>query len=428
MPTRDYQETLDFLYSQLPMYQRQGASAYKADLNNTIALCEFCGHPENTFKSVHIAGTNGKGTTAHTIASILQEAGYKTGLYTSPHLKDFRERIRIDGKMVPEEFVVNFTDQLETAINSIKPSFFEITVLMAFEHFKQEEVDIAIIETGMGGRLDSTNVITPLVSVITSIGYDHMQFLGETLEEIAGEKAEIIKPGVPVVLGDFGNQSVKEVFFRKAISVGSGINDLSSQYSFKTFDNEKLQVSGPTRLEAVEPAIKGKYYLKNLPIALEAISELKKQGFLISEKAIIQGLESVLENTGLKGRWQQLGNEPTIITDVGHNEDGLKFISTQLRTYKFNNLLLVLGTVSDKNLSKLFSFFPADAFYYFCQPDVPRGMPVEQLVKFGKDCNLRFKAFESVNEAIRSAKNEAEKDDLIFIGGSTFVVAEIEDL
>ncbi len=428
MPTRDYQETLDFLYSQLPMYQRQGASAYKADLNNTIALCEFCGHPENSFKSIHIAGTNGKGTTAHTIASILQEAGYKTGLYTSPHLKDFRERIRIDGKMVPEDFVVNFTDQLETAINSIKPSFFEITVLMAFEYFKQEEVDIAIIETGMGGRLDSTNVITPLVSVITSIGYDHMQFLGETLEEIAGEKAEIIKPGVPVVLGDFGNQSVKEVFFRKAISVGSGINDLSFQYSFKTFDNGKLQVSGPTKLEAVEPAIKGKYYLKNLPIALEAISELKKQGFSISEKAIIQGLESVLENTGLKGRWQQLGNEPIIITDVGHNEDGLKFISTQLRTYKFNNLHLVLGTVSDKNLSKLFSFFPADAFYYFCQPDVPRGMPVEQLVKFGKDRNLRFKALESVNEAIRSAKNEAEKDDLIFIGGSTFVVAEIEDL
>lgn len=423
-----YQQTLDFLFTQLPMYQRQGASAYKKDLSNTIALCEALGNPQHGFKSVHLAGTNGKGTTAHTIASILQEAGYKTALHTSPHLKDFRERIKINGEMVSEDFVVDFVESNQDVIKELEPSFFEITVVMAFEYFRQQEVDIAIIETGMGGRLDSTNVINPLVSAITAIGLDHMKFLGNDLESIASEKAGIIKPEIPVVLYDFKNPEVKDVFQKRAIELSSIVNDSSESYQINKEENTISVAAEHFNLQQINPAIKGNYYYGNLPVALEVIHELKSQGFNFEENQIKQGIQNVVTNTGLKGRWQILQNEPYVFADVGHNADGIKVILSQLSNMLYQKLHIIWGSVNDKDINEIFDLLPSDAFYYFCESNIPRALPLSDLIEIGKQRHLKYLGIKDVNEALKEARAKANPQDVIWVGGSTFVVAELDEL
>lgn len=423
-----YQQTLDFLFTQLPMYQRQGASAYKKDLSNTIALCEALGNPQYGFKSVHLAGTNGKGTTAHTIASILQEAGFKTALHTSPHLKDFRERIKINGEMVSEGFVVEFVESNQEVIKELEPSFFEITVVMAFEYFRQQEVDIAVIETGMGGRLDSTNVIDPLVSAITAIGLDHMKFLGNDLVSIAKEKAGIIKQDTPVVLYDFNESEVKEVFQNKAKEVSSFVNDSSESYQITKEENTISVAADHFNLEQINPAIKGDYYFSNLPVALEVIHELRNQGFKVGENHIMQGIQNVVTNTGLKGRWQILQDKPYVFADVGHNADGIKVILNQLSNLYYQDLHIVWGSVNDKDINEIFDLLPSDAFYYFCESNIPRALPLSDLIEIGKQRQLECQGIKDVNEALKEARAKANPQDVIWVGGSTFVVAELDEL
>lgn len=423
-----YQQTLDFLFTQLPMYQRQGASAYKKDLSNTIALCEALGNPQHGFKSVHLAGTNGKGTTAHTIASILQEAGFKTALHTSPHLKDFRERIKINGEMVSEDFVVDFVESNQDVIKELEPSFFEITVVMAFEYFRQQEVDIAIIETGMGGRLDSTNVINPLVSAITAIGLDHMKFLGNDLVSIAKEKAGIIKHDTPVVLYDFKKPEVKEVFQKKAKEVNSFVNDSSESYQITEEENTVSVAAEHFNLQQSNPAIKGNYYLSNLPVALEVIHELTNQEFIVDDNHIKQGIQNVVTNTGLKGRWQVLQNEPYVFADVGHNADGIKVILNQISNMSYQDLHIVWGSVNDKDVNEIFDLLPSDAFYYFCESNIPRALPLSDLIEIGKQRLLKCRGIKDVNEALKEARAKANPQDVIWVGGSTFVVAELDEL
>ncbi len=423
-----YQQTLDFLFTQLPMYQRQGASAYKKDLSNTIALCEALGNPQHGFKSVHLAGTNGKGTTAHTIASILQEAGFKTALHTSPHLKDFRERIKINGEMVSEGFVVDFVESNQEVMKELEPSFFEITVVMAFEYFRQQEVDIAVIETGMGGRLDSTNVIDPLVSAITAIGLDHMKFLGNDLVSIAKEKAGIIKQDTPVVLYDFNEAEVKEVFQNKAKEVSSFVNDSSESYQITKEENTISVAADHFNLEQINPAIKGDYYFSNLPVALEVIHELRNQGFKVGENHIMQGIQNVVTNTGLKGRWQILQDKPYVFADVGHNADGIKVILNQLSNLSYQDLHIVWGSVNDKDINEIFDLLPSDAFYYFCESNIPRALPLSDLIEIGEQRQLEYLGIKDVNEALKEARAKANPQDVIWVGGSTFVVAELDEL
>ncbi|MGB3466140.1 MAG: folylpolyglutamate synthase/dihydrofolate synthase family protein [Cyclobacteriaceae bacterium] len=424
-----YQEVLDYLYSQLPMYQKQGKTAFKKDLSNTLALCELLDNPQDAIKTVHIAGTNGKGSTAHSLASVLKEAGYKTGLYTSPHLKDYRDRIRVNGDMIPEEAVITFVEHIRSAINDIQPSFFELTVAMALDYFRKQEVAIAIIETGLGGRLDSTNVITPLISVITSIGLDHMDLLGDTLEAIAGEKAGIIKPGIPVVLPKELPGDTKSIFLRHASEKNSSVNTRAEQYSCTpTAQGVTVYRQKDQLLEKLTPGIRGIYFLRNLPTVLEAIEELRLAGFSISEANVIDGIEKISTNTGLKGRWQKLGDNPLMITDVGHNTDGWKDILAHMATIEFRQLHIVLGMVADKEADTIFDLLPSDAIYYLCEPNIPRAMPVRKLAEHARKAGFTYTTVGDVNECIDLARQNAGKDDFIFIGGSTFVVAEIKDL
>ncbi len=424
-----YQQTLDFLFTQLPMYQRQGAAAYKKDLTNTIALCNALGNPEKEIKCVHLAGTNGKGTTAHTIASILQEAGYKTGLHTSPHLKDFRERIKINGQMAEQSFVVQFVEQNKDIIDELKPSFFEITVVMAFEYFRQQAVDIAIIETGMGGRLDSTNVVSPLVTAITAIGLDHTAFLGNTLEAIAREKGGIIKQSTPVVLYDFKNENIKQVLCTQAKALGAPINDHAEQYNISPMAMGVVSINAAHfKLNELKVAIPGAYYLRNLPVALEVIHELKHLNFTIADSCIKKGIEKVVSNTGLKGRWQVLNHSPFTFADVGHNMDGIAAIIRQIESMSFEKLHVVWGSVSDKDLEEIFNLMPTDAFYYFCEANIPRALPISELEAIGEKRNLEYRLIKEVNEALNAARKVAGPHDIIWIGGSTFVVAELEEL
>ena len=400
----NYQDTLDWMFSQLPMYQRQGVTAFKKDLTNILAFSKELGFPEREFKSVHIGGTNGKGSTSHMIASILQEAGYKVGLYTSPHLKNFTERIRINGKEVSRDYVVDFVIEHKTFLEQQGLSFFEMTVGMAFNYFAKESVDIAIVEVGLGGRLDSTNIISPEVSVITNIGYDHTQFLGETLPEIAFEKAGIIKENVPVVIGE-EQEEVMPVFQKKAGSVNSKI-DIASSYGLN-YSTDLL----------------GTYQIKNLKTAVAALRYLK--GFAVSEHHIEEGLRKVAQNTKLKGRWQVLHKKPKVICDTAHNSEGLHYVVKQLQQENFDNLHVVLGVVNDKKLDNILGFFPKEATYYFCKPDIPRGLDQKELRKKSKDHNLLGDDYESVKEAYQAALNNATESDLIYVGGSTFVVAEV---
>ena len=402
-----YQDTLNWMFSQLPMYQKQGKTAFKKDLSNTLKLAEHLNNPEKAFKSIHVAGTNGKGSTSHMLASVLQEAGYKVGLYTSPHLKDFRERIKINGQEASEAFVLSFIERNKPFLEANKLSFFEMTVGMAFDYFATEKVDIAIIEVGLGGRLDSTNIISPEISVITNIGLDHTQFLGDTLELIASEKGGIIKAGIPVVVGETQKETAP-VFVGLAEKHGSDI-----VFADKTITQD------------YDSDLKGSYQSKNIKTVVQTITTLKTRGFTISNKNIEQGLLGVVENTGLLGRWQVLNEVPKVVCDTGHNREGLSHVMHQLSNEDFEALHIVFGVVNDKDLTSIVGLLPKKATYYFCKPNIPRGMDAEVLKTKLAPHNIKGKAYDSVNEAYKVAINTAKKEDFIFVGGSTFVVAEI---
>ena len=390
------------------MYQRQGSTAFKKDLTNIKAFCSVLNEPQNTYPCIHVAGTNGKGSTSHMISSVLQTAGYKVGLYTSPHLKDFRERIRINGQPIDETTVIDFIESHQSFLEHQQLSFFELTVGMAFDYFATQKVDIAVIEVGLGGRLDSTNIINPLVSVITNIGLDHTQFLGETLKEIAFEKGGIIKKETPLVIGEF-QEEVIEVFQDLAKTVNAPIF-IAEQLIGETYETDLL----------------GMYQLINIKTAVQSLLLLDQMGFEISHDLIKEGLKNVSRNTGLQGRWQVLGENPKVICDTAHNREGLLMVMSQLDQEVFKNLHIVLGVVNDKDLGNILTLMPKKANYYFCKPDIPRGLSAkllkEEALKYQLDGNI----FESVDAAYRDALEKAESDDLIFIGGSTFVVAELD--
>ena len=401
----NYQETLDYLFSKLPMYQRQGVAAYKVDIGNIVAASKYLGNPHTQFKSIHIAGTNGKGSTAHMLTSILQEAGYKVGLYTSPHLKGFRERIKVNGKMITEQEVVGFVKESKTIFEEMELSFFEFTVAMAFDYFANQQVDIAIIETGLGGRLDSTNILNPELTIITNIGLDHTNLLGNTLEKIAAEKAGIIKENTPIIIG------------RKQKETNTIFQNIAKE------KNAHLIYTNPQQNYVTD--LKGEYQKENVNTTIAAIEQLLEQGWVINRSNIEQGLLKTITNTQLLGRWQTLSKSPDIICDTGHNEDGIKQISKQLKNTKFEQLHFVFGTVNDKNLDSILSHLPKNACYYFCQADIVRAMNAQELKNKAKAFNLNGDAFTSVKQALDNAKGCANKDDLIFIGGSTFIVAEV---
>lgn len=426
----NYQQTLDFLYSKLPMFTRIGASAFKKDLTNTIILCEALDNPQNKFQSIHIAGTNGKGSTSHMLAAVLQSQGFKTGLYTSPHLKDFRERIRINGKMISKLEVSSFVKANKNLIHKIEPSFFEVTVAMAFEHFAKHNVDIAVIEVGLGGRLDSTNIITPEISVITNISLDHTNMLGNTLEEIAGEKAGIIKSGIPVVIGETHTSS-KPVFIKKATEVKAPIFFADDALTAQdiTVKGNKLSLSvyekNQIKYQNIISDLTGLYQPKNIITVLKALEVLNdKTDKKIEKQAIYDGLKQVKKLTQLQGRWQTLGKNPLIICDTGHNEAGIKEVVKNIESTPHKNLHIVFGMVKDKDITKVLSLIPKNAKYYFCKPDIERGLDAKDLKEQASAFNLTGDYFNSVAEAKQAAISNADKDDLIFIGGSTFVVAE----
>lgn len=423
-----YQQALDYLYANLPIFQRVGAAAYKKDLTNTIALCEVLGNPHNMFKTIHVAGTNGKGSTSHMLASILQSSGYKTGLYTSPHLKDFTERIKIGGKPVNQEFVVEFVNKIKPHIERIKPSFFEITVAMAFDYFAQQRIDVAVIEVGLGGRLDSTNVITPVVSVITNISYDHKDLLGDTLEKIGLEKAGIIKPGVPVVVSE-RQVEVEDVFLKRAKECGSKIYFAQDYYTVIECGNKLDIIKDKIQfINQLSLPLKGTYQVKNLAGVLKTVDILKGLGFDIPFKSLVNGLENCVDQTGLKGRWQKLGEHPTIICDTGHNAAGVKEVMKQISQHQFATLHMVWGMVKDKEVDEILKLLPVEAKYYFCQAKIPRALDVIMLQEKAKQFRLFGEVIPDVNTALNKARQQAASNDFIFVGGSTFVVAEIENL
>lgn len=396
------------MFNKLPMYQTQGATAYRKDITNTVLLAKHLGNPEQNLKCIHVAGTNGKGSTSHLLASVLQEAGYKVGLYTSPHLKDYRERIQINGKPISEEYVVNFITDNKVFFEANELSFFEMSVGLAFRYFADSKTDINIIEVGMGGRLDSTNIITPLVSAITNIGLDHTQFLGDTLEAIAFEKAGIIKPNVPVVIGEYVAET-KPVFLDKADETNSEIY----------FASDLIDTTYPS-------ALLGDYQVQNKKTVMQTIKILQDKNLLnINEENIKNGFLNVIKNTGLQGRWQQLGENPKIIADTAHNSHGLKIVLNQLQNEKFEKLHIVLGVVNDKNLEEIMPLFPKNAIYYFCRPNIPRGLDEKILQEKAAEFNLKGKTYHSVSNAYQAAKENSAVNDLIYAGGSTFVVAEI---
>jgi dihydrofolate synthase/folylpolyglutamate synthase len=460
----NYLETLDYLYAHLPMFTRVGDSAITKDLANTKELCRKLKNPEQKFMSVHVAGTNGKGSTSHMLAAILQTAGYKTGLYTSPHLKDFRERIRINGKMMPQSEVIRFVKQQKKTIEEITPSFFEVTVAMAFDYFARNKVDIAVIEVGLGGRLDSTNVINPVLSIITNIGYDHMNILGNTLPEIAFEKAGIIKPGTPVVIGEF-QAEVAGVFISKAKECKSELYFATEEWEVEELEDgrrkmevrksespkvgksESTQVGSHTsylrpltsdlrvRIHSLihssthslilQLDLTGKYQLKNLLTVLSSVEQLRKLGLEITDKHIQTALKQVQRLTGLKGRWQTLSNHPLIICDTGHNQDGIREVLKNIKAIPYEKLHIVIGMLKDKETNKIFALLPKDAAYYFCSPDLQRAKPAEELLNEANTFGLQGKIYSSVKDALQSARSNAKVKDLVFVGGSTFVVAEV---
>jgi dihydrofolate synthase / folylpolyglutamate synthase len=428
----NYQQTLDFLYSQLPMYSRIGAAAYKENLGNTIALCNAINNPQQKFKSIHIAGTNGKGSTSHMLAAILQQNGYKTGLYTSPHIKDFRERIRINGEMISQDFVVDFVAKTSSISKEISPSFFELTVAMAFDYFATEKVDIAIIETGLGGRLDSTNIITPILSIITNIGYDHMNILGNTLEKIASEKAGIIKQNIPVIIGEYLAET-KNVFIEKASKENATIHFAQDKYSSSNIkysaNSLSVDITDTTKniTEHFHLDLNGLYQAKNICTVLCAEGILMQQGLKLTTENEKVALANVKKLTGMQGRWDVMQNNPTIIADVAHNKDGIKLILHQLnKNYSNSTFHFVIGFVNDKDVDSVLQLFPKNAKYYFTNAHIPRAMPKEELKQKANLMGLVGNSFDDVNEAISAAKNNASNHDVIFICGSFFIISEIK--
>ncbi len=403
----NYTDTLNWMFAQLPMFQRQGNVAFKKDLSNTLELSTHLGNPENKFKSIHVAGTNGKGSTSHMLASILQEAGYKVGLYTSPHLKDFRERIKINGKEIGKREVINFINKNKSFFEQHSLSFFEMTVGLAFDYFAKQQVDIAVIEVGLGGRLDSTNIITPEISVITNIGLDHMQFLGESLPEIASEKAGIIKPTIPVIIGELQAETI-QVFKSVALK-----------------NNAPIYIASEIIKKQYKSDLTGVYQFHNIKTVVQTVEVLKTKDYTISTSNIEEGLLNVVRNTGLMGRWQQINEVPKAFCDTGHNKEGLLYVLEQLEKEKYKQLHIVFGVVNDKDLTTVLHLFPKKATYYFCKPDIPRGLNAkilqDQCLKYG----LIGNSYSSVNDAYKTALKLAHPNDLIFVGGSTFVVAEV---
>ncbi len=433
-----YQQTIDYLYAQLPMYSRIGAAAYKEDLHNSIALCNALDNPQKKFKSVHIAGTNGKGSTSHMLAAMLQQAGYKTGLYTSPHLKDFRERIKINGEMIAKDFVVDFVQRSQQLTQQIEPSFFELTMTMAFNYFAQQHVDIAIIETGLGGRLDSTNIVTPILSIITNIGYDHMNILGNTLEKIAAEKAGIIKPNIPVIIGEYLTET-KPVFINKATQCNAPIYFAQEEYAITdiivaaqtlqcciTDIKQKIKESFTIDLNSI-------YQTKNLRTVLFAEGILLQNGFRITDEAEKYALSHTKKLTGLHGRWDVISEKPTVVLDVAHNEDGMKQVLVQIQWIRENGNNLrrkvhfIIGMVKDKEVDKVLSLLPNDAAYYFTNAHIPRALPAAELKLKAATCNLTGDCFDDVNAAIITAKKNAGEYDLIIVCGSVFLVGEVDN-
>ena len=404
----NFSETLHFLYEQLPMFHRVGPAAYKPGLDNTIRLLEVLGNPHKGIKCIHVAGTNGKGSTSHLLASILQSAGYKTGLYTSPHLKDFRERIRVNGAMIEPDFVVDFVERYLSQWQELQPSFFEITVAMCFEYFRQQALDVAVIETGLGGRLDSTNVILPDLSIVTNVSMDHMNLLGDTIELIALEKAGIIKTLIPVVIGPMIPVASK-IMTTRAAELNAPVTEANNELSH-------LFIACP---------LKGSYQQQNFCTVGTAVQILRSVGYAITDAHVAQGAERVIEQTGLLGRWQILGQQPLIIADVAHNEDGLQQVMHQLSQMPCRTLRVVLGMVADKDVNRVLKLLPQDAVYYFCKADIPRGMPAEELKTKASEFELRGACYTSVMAAFDAVKRDASSDDIVFVGGSIFTVAEV---
>jgi dihydrofolate synthase/folylpolyglutamate synthase len=426
----NYEQTIDYLFTKLPLFSRIGAAAYKADLDNTIHLCRSLDNPQAKFKSIHIAGTNGKGSVSHMLAAILQTAGYKTGLYTSPHLKDFRERIKINGEMIAEEFVVDFTKKIQPLIDEIQPSFFEITVAMAFDYFQQKKVDIAVIETGLGGRLDSTNVITPELSVITNIGMDHMNLLGDSLQKIAEEKAGIIKRKVPIIIGEILAET-EPVFKKKAAEQESPLTIASDKrnVAWWRWDKNELVVEVAEEHNVDHDTyhldLPGIYQRKNLLTVLETISHLNQEGWHITHEAVNTALRHVKKLTGLHGRWDIIHRNPTIVLDVAHNVDGMKQLTDQVELLDHHELHIILGFVNDKEIVAILQLLPKTAHYYFTRAAIPRALDTDVLKELALQQGLKGKKYQNVNLAIADAKEKAHKDDLIVVCGSVFLVGEV---
>lgn len=406
----DYQETLKYLYEQVPMFQRVGGAAYKEGLDNTLTLDAHFGHPHHSFRTIHVAGTNGKGSVSHTLAAVLQSAGYKTGLYTSPHLVDFRERIRINGTPISKDYVVSFVEHERSFFEPLCPSFFELATAMAFKYFADEQVDVAVIEVGLGGRLDCTNIITPDMSIITNISFDHVQFLGNTLAKIAVEKAGIIKKGIPVVIGETTPET-KPVFMAKATEVGAPI--------YFAEENNREDYPG------VEYELKGIYQEKNKRTLFTALPLLKEAGYHFDEENVREGFAHVVELTGLMGRWQKLHDHPTLVCDTGHNVGGITYVVEQLRQQSCNQLRIVIGMVNDKDISGVLALLPKEAIYYFTQASVNRALPAKQLLHLATEAELKGKAYASVKNAVKAAMKESLPEDFIFVGGSNFIVADL---
>lgn len=406
----DYQDTLTYLYNSTPIFQQVGGSAYKEGLENTLALDEHFGHPHRKFRTIHVAGTNGKGSCSHTIAAILQEAGYSVGLYTSPHLVDFRERVRVNGQPIPEEYVIRFVEEKRCFFEPLHPSFFELTTAMAFRYFADVEIDVAVIEVGLGGRLDCTNIIHPDLCIITNISLDHTQFLGNTLPQIAREKAGIIKSGIPVVIGETTPET-KSVFQKRAGEVNAPI--------YFAEENGREDYPG------IEYELKGLYQKKNSRTILTALPLLKEAGYRLDEQSVRRGFAHVTELTGLMGRWQKLQDYPTLICDTGHNVGGITYIVEQLKQQAFHNLHIIIGMVNDKDIQGVLALLPEDAIYYFTQASVKRALPANDLQKLAESAGLKGNCYPDVPSAVRAAQEKSLPEDFIFVGGSSFIVADL---
>jgi dihydrofolate synthase/folylpolyglutamate synthase len=429
-----YEEAISFLYSRLPVFQNQGARAYKPGLSTTRAFCERLGNPQTDYKTIHVGGTNGKGSTSHMLASVLQQAGLRVGLYTSPHLKSFTERIRVNGRAVREDFVTDFVASQREYIETIEPSFFEVTVAMAFAYFSVEAVDIAVIEVGMGGRLDSTNIITPVLSLITNISFDHTQYLGDTLTKIAREKAGIIKPGIPVVISERMPPEVMQVFRSTAKELNSTLIVAADKFSGVSHSLENgilsvvLSEVGKEQRLSYDLDLAGNYQLNNIKGVLAALHSIVESGVNIPAKAVVTGLSTVIATTGLKGRWQEIQSNPLVICDTAHNAAGLEFTISQFKAIPARSHRFVLGFVADKSIESILLLFAAEDKFYFCQPLNSRALPVENLLEKARDLGLQGVAFPDVNSALEKAIRDSDRDDAIYVGGSTFVVADLKSI